>query len=592
MDWDKFFQDVSPLFLLALGGGVLLTLLLLLIIKRKSLRGTGRYATLSELSFRLGNWTEYPLSLVGTLILYLVLAITAGVALFQRKGLDPFKELARLGLAALVLLMIAIFLYRYLSLLFFTKPNSYPIGEVGPAWIGARQEISLSEKHRFEHVLIQGRAGAGKTDGFMFPGLLRDAEGNCSAVVLDVKAPEIFNTIAGWWHRRKKNVIVFDPYHPDCVGFEPLSTATKETIARLEEAIYGKRDTNADPQTVFFDDQERRLFRLGCQLIQTYKDPRQCNLPMLYQLASRGVRVLEEAVNYCRNDRIIQEFDTFFQNRQRIPDLLAGMLNKLDLFSDPKIAAAFSRSDLDLDLLFREPTLFIIASPQSNPKARLAASILLRAIMLKVYEHPVRQKGDGLPVFLYLDEFYNLYLPEMPDFVNTARSARVGVITLLQSDVQLEQYKRHEKGSLKINRKMEVYFPGCDIETCENLSKRIGKTLTSEKRFSRSPMRGRTTMHGQIEVPLLTPDEIQNLEDDLALCFVAGVRPFLVKRLKAHKMRRFKKKMNLPAIAYRPNTDPLVPPTFKDLPEVPSGPASPPPGWPKSPSEAGGLYQF
>lgn len=457
-----------------------------------------------------------------------------------------------------------------------------------------RVELTLPEKDRYEHILVEGRAGAGKTSGFMIPGLLKDAEGNCSVVALDVKAPEIYDSVAGYWNKQRKKVILIDPYHKEGIGFEPLAASIGGVaLARLEQMLYGKPNTRADEQSKYFDDQERRLFRLYCMLVQTFTDENQVNLPILYQLAIRGVRVLEEAVRYCKNTKIQEEFQLFAEVKHRLPELLAGMLNKLDFLSDPQISATFSRSDLDLELLFREPTLLIIASPQSNPNARLAAAVVLRALMLKVYERPNRKEGEGLPLFLYLDEFYNIYLPDMPDFVVTARSARVGVATFYQTDEQLDQYERHEKASLQANRKFEVYFQGLPIKKCKELSERIGKTLVKVREVTRSLFRGNQVRITERETDLMTADDIQNLDERKALCFVTGVRPFLVTRLMAHKTRRYRTKLKFSSSAYRPNPEPLLSPSFRDLPEPPpTGAGAPPAGWPKPPEDTSQLYQF
>jgi len=551
--------------------------------KRAGGRGTGKFARPTEIILRYGDFASFPLSLFAVSVLYAFLMAIAGVLLYLGEGALGFNSVRRVMAIGAPLLFLSILLYLlWRSWILESRGNRYPFGRI--RYLGFYVLLWLPEKDRFEHVKIQGRAGTGKTTGFMFPGVLQDAEGNCSVVALDVKSPQAFETVAGAWCAKGKKVILFDPYHPECIGFEPLATATLQTLSRIEEAVYGKRDTSAEDQTIFFDDQERRLFRLCCRLVKAYKDPRQCNLPMVHQLALRGVPALESAVTYCRDAGLQREFNTFFENRQQVHNLLGGMLNKLDLFSDPKVAAAFSRPDLDLSILFQEPSLLIVASPQKDPKARLGAALLLRALMLKIYEKPERESGQGLPIFIYLDEFYNLFLPEMPDFVNTARSTRTGVTTFMQTQEQLYQYKRHEVGSLSINQKLQIYLKGCDITLCKDLSDRLGKRLLKERRVSRSWLRPSQTTTVHVEAPLLTPDQIENLDHDQALCFTGDMRGFLIERISSLTTALFRKKARLPAKAYRPNPEPLVAPSYKDFsdpmgsegsPHVPPPPSGP-----------------
>lgn len=566
--------------------GFLVLLVLVIGTRRKpGAKGSGRLATAWEALSHLGNWARFPLCVYAVVLIYAgLLAIVFAWRLHQ-VGLSTFEHPDQMVIILTASMIIALLLYGLLLEFFFNQRDKNRF-ILGTKRIVLPITLSLPEKDRFEHIRVQGRAGTGKTDGFMFPQLIEDASGECSAVVLDVKSPEAFKTIGGAWSAKGKKVILFDPYHPDCPGFEPLADATDQALAQIEEAVYGKRNTDANDTSIWFDLQERRLFRLMCQLVRGYRDPKQCSLPMVYQLALRGVPALEAAVTYCRDSTLQSEFTNAFQNKQRLTDILSGILNKLDLFSDQSISAAFSRSDLDLGLLFREPTLLIIASPHSNPKARLAASILLRALMLKVYERPVRTKEDGLPLFVYLDEFYALHLPDLADFANTARSARVGIITYLQAEGQMTRYKPHEVVSIAVNTKTEICLQGCDQTTCERISELSGKCLIPDKRVSRSFRGGRVTTTAYLERQVLTVDEIYNMPLGAALLHIGGLRPIWVKLVSSYRDWVFKRRRGLPVEAYRPNREPLTPPSYKDLdlpgPDIfPSSNPSPmPPGAP------------
>lgn len=545
-------------------------------------RGSGRYATSWEILSHLGNWARFPLSMYAVILLYAGLLASVFAWRFRQDGWSVLDHPDQTVLILTGALIGALLIYGMLLKFFFNRRDKNRF-ILGTKILFLPAMISLPERDRFEHVRIQGRAGTGKTDGYMFPQLIEDASGDCSAVVLDVKSPEAFETIGGAWHAKGKKVVLFDPYSESCPGFEPLAGASVEMLSQIEQTVYGKRNTDANDTSIWFDLQERRLFRLYCQLVMGYKDPKQCSLSMVYQLALRGAPALEAAVTYCQNPVLQSEFEHQFQNKNRLPDVISGILNKLDLFADPKIAAAFSRSDLDLDLLFREPTLLIIASPHSNPKARLAASILLRALMQKVYEKPVRKKGDGRSLFFYLDEFYALHLPDMADFANTARSARVGIATYLQAEGQLTRYKPHEVVSIAVNTKTEVCLQGCDPITCERLSDLFGKKAIRDKRIARS-RRGAVTTTGFLERSLLTKDEIYNMAIGAALLHIGGLHPIWVKQISSYKNRAFKSKRGLPVEAYRPNTEPLVAAAYKDL-DLPGPDSIPPsPNLPPSPS--------
>lgn len=529
-------------------------------------RGTGRFASTREILQHMGNWARFPLApvmfvfvLLGVSLPFFGLVYYVDVQMFLN---IPNQWPNYLGV--LLIVSVIVFWIIYEIKLIPADKNRLPLGEkLGSFSI----DLSLSEKARFEHVRLMGRAGTGKTSSFMFPQLLEDATGNCSSIFLDVKSPEAYQSIAGAWTAQGKKVILFDPFHKDCIGFDPLDSVDKRGLTEVVETVYGKLDTDENASSIWFEEQERRLFSLLCELVMGFKDPGQGSMPMVYELALRGIDAIQEVVTYCGNPNLQEQFSPYFKNH-RLSDVLSGVLNRLDLFAQPEIAAAFSRADFDLDLLFREPVLLIIASPHSNPKARLGASILLRAIMQKVYANPVREAKDGVSVFFYLDEFYALHLPDMADFANTARSARVGIVTGLQTQEQLYRYKRHEVGSITINTKIEIYLQGCDPKTCKELSDRLGKRMIKEKRRSRSMRHGATISVSQVETLLETPDSIENLPINQALIFMGGMRGLKIRQTPFYKVSKYKKQIGLPVKVHRPVSAPLKAPHFKDI-EIP-----------------------
>ncbi len=545
-------------------GVVIFIILLIGIASRSKRQSTGCYAGMFESFYHLGDWSKWPLSFYAFVLIVLSGAALALGAGYYSWGPSFIRDQDRMIITLGLCFIGSLVAYWLVFEIIFVRrsKNRFVLGE---RFFGLPLFLSLQEKDRYEHILMEGRAGTGKTTGFMFPQLLDDADGDCSAVFLDVKSPEGYETVAGAWSNRGKKVILFDPFQSNCIGFEPLRNADQDALEGIEETVFGKRSTDESQQTVWFEEQERRLFRFCCELVMGYKNRSQCSLPMVYQLLLRGSSELQGAVTYSGNTGLQTRFEPLFENKNRLQDLIGGVLNQLDLFSSKEIAAAFSRPDLDVGLLFREPCLLIIASPHSNPKARMAASILLRAIMMEVYKNPVRAMGDGPSLFFYLDEVYALHLPDWADFANTARSARVGLVTGLQTEEQLRRYQPHERATIKINTKTKIYLQGCDFRTCEELSKRLGKRSVRDKRYSRSMQRGSMVSTGFVEVPLETPDSIENLPLDQALIFVGGLRGFKVRRISSFKTRQYKKRLNLPARAHRPTKEPLVPPSYKDM---------------------------
>lgn len=162
------------------------------------------------------------------------------------------------------------------------------------------QPIFIPYRKRFEHLLIVGGTGKGKTSAFALPALAYGAlEPTTAYFAVDVKAPELARTLAVLYREAGKPIYPFAPWSiEETLACEPVWRANEERRNLLAEVI-ANYNVDATPpsetgNSTFFRDKSAGLLRAVLELAQ-YWPRRYCNLPCIQQLVSSSGGAIAEA---------------------------------------------------------------------------------------------------------------------------------------------------------------------------------------------------------------------------------------------------------------------------------------------------------
>ena len=436
------------------------------------------------------------------------------------------------------------------------------------------QVLRLTPEQRLSHTLIEAGPGAGKTTGLFIPQLLEDSASSLfSAYIVDRKSPEIYYQIYLPWEQKGHRVIFFDPWRPDLTwGFEPLWNASIEDIEAMVEAHI---QISLDPNSTLrhYQEMNRRVLRplfkcarewgrckgpgpcIKCHCRHLTREHESgevrgcscecrrqfCTLPAVAELIALGWKATRAAI-----ESTLPEENRFLSNMwemrpDRLAEMWAGLAGRLELYRQPLPAAAFSRSDFQIEDVVTDVkagstgvrTLLVVGAPQSHgDQATLVASLMTQLIAKRVYLRRDEMAASGaryqdvIPLQVFLDEFGTYPVPGVEDFIATARSGAAGVVAALQHREQLIQFY----GKESVNR-MTTYFRthivlrGCHSKVAREVSDRCGKKLVYDSVATRSSggswRTGRTVSRGEslrpVEVPVVRPDEIEFMPTDHAL---------------------------------------------------------------------------
>jgi len=372
---------------------------------------------------------------------------------------------------------------RRVGLTFSTAPRGDTIilGKT-PGFLGiGRRYVGLPGT---EHVLLAAQTRAGKGVGFVLPNAFVWSE---SLVVLDVKR-ENWDATAGHRRRMGQEVYLFQPLAEDgqthC--WNPLGdidAAQPDYVSKLQRRAY---DIFPEVQgrEKFWQDGARTAF-LGIAVLIAETPDEALNPHAVFRWFARG----DAAAELAR--QIEGRRKTGNPHSQTCVDLISDYLTgteevvkgvrkhvtaTMGLWFNPKVAAATSRSDFDLEQLRRRRmSVYVAVMPADLGQL----GVLLRLFFTQLFE----ANTDVLPeqddtirhkCHVLLDEFTSI--PAMRPLAKAAGFAagfglRFSFVVQSKNQVR-EEYKGQGEASLLENVGAEIIFGTNDPQLCKEASER------------------------------------------------------------------------------------------------------------------------
>lgn len=213
----------------------------------------------------------------------------------------------------------------------------------------------------------------------------------CSSVVF-VRDPDMIEHLIGLKNQKAGTVLIFDPGNPKSVRVNPLFWADPETLDWIASFFYGSQPNSlSDDQGLFRDLLD---VALGGPV-------QEATLPGVYAQARLGSEELKRLFSLRGRPEHVRFLTRF--NRLSFPaqkEALDRICRPLSFLGDSQIAAAFSRAELCLPILFSEPILLAIAVSPACSDADKILSFLFKWTLHQILMRP--SKPDDLPLFIYL----------------------------------------------------------------------------------------------------------------------------------------------------------------------------------------------
>jgi type IV secretion system protein VirD4 len=402
------------------------------------------------------------------------------------------------------------------------------------------------------HFYVNGPSRSGKGRGFVMPNLL---EWEGSAIVLDVKrenwrltgaaraalGQNVFELAPGSERSHRWNPLDFvRPWPSRATDLQNLA-ASLIPVPERGEAFWAEtaRDLLAGVLGYVTDSptmEGRRHLRSA--------------LRMFGQGPLFGVLSMILANEKDLNPFIIEAFRRHVgRDEKQRPSFEANVTTALKAWNNSLVASMTSASDFDIRELRRNPFSVFISAPVSDFGS---VEPIIRLFIQQVHDVLLRNEpGPDEPhkVVLMLDEFYQFQrLPEIIDRAPLVAGYGFRIALIAQNIPQVdERYSRATREALLGNMDIKLVVAVGDKTTGEVVSGAIGKHYVERETWAdarnAAPFAGRTRQGRWEETPLLTADQLQQLNDSKAVLTIRGHCSAVIDKLNFYSDARFQQRL-------------------------------------------------
>ena len=350
--------------------------------------------------------------------------------------------------------------------------------------------------------MVVGATGCGKSYSNAYSRLLHTEN---SSVVVPIAKKAIKEKFAGMFRRKGYKVIDLDFAHPEKseYGYDPMDYIKRdEDVTQLAKALVEGANNGKEPSKdeQYWNDSAASV--LGAMIALVRMNAKSTGIrPCFADVVDMNKRL---EVNYSGNyattniDRLFEESEKRFPGNQAVQlwksgrgnaprtaacifSMVTNSLNRIFSENVLKMTRKDKRVDFS-DLGKKRTALFITTSPMNMTLINLI-NVMYSDMFRTLFEQAEERSDSRLkvPVHIICDDFAcGSRICEFEDYISIFRAAGISVTLLLQSESQLiTMYGEHAATTIKNNCDTYVYMGGNDIKTCEDVSRRLNKSLST-----------------------------------------------------------------------------------------------------------------
>lgn len=424
--------------------------------------------------------------------------------------------------------------------------KEYVFGDDIPLW---RQNMILTRRARMgfdfyrpqhqknANTLILGGPGTWKSRGYMMPNIMQM---NGSFVVTDPKgemAKKLGNMLKKFGYR----VVVFDTNNPEksaCYNPFKYFRNDKDVLQFVTNFFSATENKNARKDDDFWDKQAMNLMLAFSYLLYHEAPPEEQNLSMVNELllAAQVDDECPSPVDYIftRLEKeepehpAVKYYKSYHKGGAKtLQSIQSTLSSRLSYFNLEEIANMTITDDIDIPRIATEKTAVFCVIPDSDASLNFLVGTLYQQMFQQLYDLADNIYNGPLPyhVRFLMDEFANVALPDdYQKILSTARSRNISFAIVLQDKSQIESIFEKLYKTIMACCSEWLFLGSNEIETCEIISKLIGKETIYVKSTSRSYGRnaGYSVTTQKQQRDLMFPDEIRRKANRIAILIIEG----------------------------------------------------------------------
>jgi len=392
---------------------------------------------------------------------------------------------------------------------------------IGEAW-GSKLYVG-----GFEHVLGFAPTGSGKTTSIAIPNLL-SWQGSC--IANDVKKTLWDKTKQFRQETLGQQCYLWAPTDDETHCYNPLDLISHDTaniVADCQRLSHILAPVDAKGEILWGQQARQLLVALLLYVLQASNETK--TLGRINALLKQND--FDEWL--ATQAEVTGLHEVFYQNAYAYlnqPDKTRGstlttLTGHFEIFGDPKVNHATSKTDFNIKVLRTTPMTIYIGIPPSD-LARLSPLITLfweQVIHTMLSRLP--DKNEQVPVLCLLDEFGALKRMDiLRQGLKLLREYRVRCVLLVQQLSQLREHYTRDEAESFLSIKTKIAFTPDSLEDAEYISKLLGNKTVRIKAGSTSTHEkgGSTTKsYNYQSVPLMPAQKVMRMNGEEMLIIKA-----------------------------------------------------------------------
>ena len=375
------------------------------------------------------------------------------------------------------------------------------------------EDVIIPLKDRYLHMLIIGPTGSGKTSQVLIPQINRDIKNpELGLIVLEPKGDLAEQVYAmADYYGRSNEAVYFNPTHPDCPYFNPLSGPEDDVIENMTTTF----GTLSEGSSTFFADQGEMLIRRSLSVLKRMeKDDKARELlhgdeatlldlsTLIHNYENKGREMviafqkipIDSEEIQKENDDISSWFlsdyltgSTAGHGATKTYEHTSGMRNQVaKLVANPHLSRVLNPpkgkgNDIDFVKSLAEGHVMALTTNQGKLQGlgRFLGYFLILQLQSAIFKRPGNE-DTRRGTMLFIDEFQVYANDGFEDMLTQGRSYRVAVHLATQAIGQIAAGGPNGKRFLTVvqtNCRNLIAFPDVDPEDAKWFSEKFGETM-------------------------------------------------------------------------------------------------------------------
>lgn len=368
------------------------------------------------------------------------------------------------------------------------------------------QDGKLYYSDSYEHTLIIGSTGSGKTQCEILPMIFNLASAGESMVINDTKG-ELYCYTSNFLKKHDYNIRIInlrdafasDKWNPLHLAYKYYKEGNIDLAGDIIENFSKSLTKNLSSKDMYWEKSANAVLTALCYgLIEDAPSEDEVNLYSLYNLlVEHGSKTIDR----------FNSLDLYFQQKpagslskmayavgsfakgETRATLFSVLATTIKMFSDTGIANLTSNTDFELDDIGKQKTAVYLIIPDEKESRHELASLFIDQCYQALVNTAQSYDSGKLPfrVNFILDEFANMpVITSISNKVTVSRSRNIRFVLVIQDFDQLKEKYKESAGTIKSNCTNWIYLLTSDNETAKEISTRLGKYTISSSRVSTS----------------------------------------------------------------------------------------------------------